>query len=72
MKVTVQVKPNSKHESVSENDDGSYTVKVNAPPADGKANNRVIELLAKHFKVAKSSVELLHGPASKHKIFKIS
>lgn len=48
MKVTVLVKPNSKKESVTRNDDGSLTVRVNAPPVDGKANERVIELLSEY------------------------
>ena len=72
MKVNVLVKPNSRKESVTQNDDGSLSVRVNAPPTDGKANKRVIELLAEHFNVPKSSVELLHGSSGKKKIFEIS
>jgi uncharacterized protein len=72
MKVTVLVKPNSKMESVTQNQDGALIVKVNAPPTEGKANKRVIELLAKHFNKPKSSIELLRGLAGKKKIFEIS
>ncbi len=71
MKITVLVKPNSKKEGVFEQDDGSFVVRVNTPPVDGKANKKVIDLLAKHFKVPKTSIELLLGSKSKKKIFNL-
>jgi len=46
-------------------------VRVNALPVDGKANARVIELLAKYFDVSKSSIQLVSGPQSKKKIFSV-
>ncbi|HAG92358.1 MAG TPA: hypothetical protein DCL41_10820 [Bdellovibrionales bacterium] len=70
-KVKVQVKPNSKHESVELGPSGEYLVRVNAPPVEGKANERVQALLAKHFGVAKSRVRLKTGGKSKLKIFEI-
>lgn len=71
MKINVAVKPNSKKELVELMPDGSYTVRVNVPPVDGKANERVIELLSKHFKQPKSLITLLSGPKSKKKIFSV-
>ncbi|MEZ4749122.1 MAG: DUF167 family protein [Bdellovibrionota bacterium] len=61
MKITVQIKPNSRKESVEKNSDGSYTVRVNAPPVEGKANTRLLEALAEHFGVPKSRVEARVG-----------
>ena len=71
MKISVQVKPNSKKEIVEKLEDGSYLVRVNAPPVDGKANEKVIELLAKFFKIRKSAIELISGHRGKKKIFQI-
>lgn len=71
MKVSVVVKPNSKTESVTLNADGTYTIRVRTPPIDGKANKKVIELLAEYFEKPKSSVNLIHGTAGKKKIFEI-
>jgi len=71
MKITVVVKPNSKKELVELMPDGTYTVRVNVPPVDGKANQRVIELLSEHFRQPKSLITLLNGPKSKKKIFSI-
>lgn len=71
MKISVQVKPNSKKEGVEPQPDGSLVVRVNAPPVDGKANKRVVELLAKHFGTSKSKVELVAGHQGKKKIFNV-
>ena len=71
MKISVAVKPNAKKESVELLGDGSYVVRVNAPPTEGKANKRVIELLAKKLGVSKSSLELVSGHKGKKKTFKI-
>lgn len=65
------VKPNSKKELVELLSDDIYLVRVHVPPVEGKANKRVIELLAKHFDKPKSSIELLSGEKGKRKIFKI-
>lgn len=72
MKITVKVKPNSRHEKVEYGADGIYLVQVNTPPIEGRANFRAQELLATYFKVAKSSVILLKGGKSKIKLFEIA
>jgi uncharacterized protein (TIGR00251 family) len=71
MKITVQVKPNSRVEKVEELPSGEYLVRVNAPPTEGKANTRVTELLALYFKIPKSRIELASGGKSKKKVFKV-
>jgi len=43
-----------------------------SPPIDGKANAAVVEVLAKHFKVAKSSVKIVGGERSRNKVVEIS
>ncbi len=69
-KITVQVKPNSRRESVEVQPDGSYLVRVNAPPVEGRANERVLELLAEFLKIPKSRLELVSGHRGKRKVFK--
>lgn len=49
----------------------SYKVYVTAPPEDGKANKKLIELLAEHFGVAKSQVRIIKGEISRNKIVEI-
>ena len=72
MKISVYIKPNSRHrEEVVKNDDDTLTVYVKAPAIEGRANAAAIKLLAKHFKVAPSKVKLVRGATSKYKIFEI-
>lgn len=71
MKITVQVKTNSKIESVELLPDETYLVRVSVPPVDGKANLRVVELLAQYFMCAKKYINLISGPKSKKKIFEV-
>ena len=72
MKISVHIKPNSRHrEEIVKNDDDTLTVYVKAPAIEGRANAAAIKLLAKHFKVAPSKVKLVRGATSKYKIFEI-
>ena len=72
MKISVHIKPNSRHrEEVVKNDDDTLTVYVKAPAIEGRANAAAIKLLAKHFKIAPSKVKLVRGATSKYKIFEI-
>ena len=72
MKISVHIKPNSRHrEEVVKNDDDTLTVYVKAPAIEGRSNAAAIKLLAKHFKVVSSKVKLVRGATSKYKIFEI-
>ncbi|MGE4107707.1 MAG: DUF167 domain-containing protein [Bacteriovoracia bacterium] len=71
MKISVQVKTNSKVESVDRLPDGSYIVRVHVPPVEGKANERIRELLADYFNSPKGGIELVSGFKGKHKIFSV-
>jgi len=71
MKLEIQVKPNSRRESVEKQPDGSYKVSLNAPPAEGRANERLIEVLAVFFKVPKSSVSILRGQTGRKKLVEV-
>jgi uncharacterized protein (TIGR00251 family) len=71
MKITVQVKPNARKETVTVREDGVYVVQVSAPPIEGKANERLIEVLSKHFHRPKRAIEILRGMHGRHKIVEI-
>lgn len=71
MRIPVRVRPNSAREDVSRAEDGTWTVRVSAPPADGRANERVVALLAARFRVAKSRVTILRGRSSRLKLVEI-
>lgn len=70
--VTVTVKPGSRKGPLIEaDDDGALTVYVREPAVDGKANKAVIALLAAHFGVPRSRVELASGATARVKRFRI-
>ena len=72
MKISVHLKPNSRHrEEVVTNDDGSLTIYTKAPAIEGRANLAAGKLLAKYFGVAPSRVKLARGASSKYKILEI-
>jgi uncharacterized protein (TIGR00251 family) len=71
VKIHVQVKLRSKLEGVEELGEGRVVVKINVPPEDGKANERVHELLAKFYGISKSALVLVSGFKSKSKIFEV-
>ena len=70
MKYTVISTPNAKESQVIE-DGGVLRIKVNAPSKEGKANERLIEILSEHFDIPKSFIKILSGHTSRHKIVEI-
>ena len=51
--------------------DGILHVRVNAPPVEGRANERVIHLLADRLRVAKSAVRVIKGATSRNKVISV-
>lgn len=70
--ITVRVVPRASKSEVVGEIDGVLKVRVAAPPVDGAANAELVKLLAKHFKVAKRSIELIAGDAAKIKRIRIN
>ncbi len=70
LKVYLQPR-SSRNEIVGPYRDG-MKVKVTAPPVEGKANDALVRLLAKEFRVSPSSIEVLKGHHSREKVLKIS
>ncbi|MFA4835076.1 MAG: DUF167 domain-containing protein [Dehalococcoidia bacterium] len=66
----IRVIPNARKNRVLE-EEGQLKVYLTAPPAEGKANKALIELLADHFKVKKSSVRIVKGEKSRNKVVEI-
>ena len=67
--VSVRVTPRARHNTVSGVTNGALRVRTTAPPADGKANQAVIKLLAAFLDVPQSSISLLRGGTHRNKSF---
>ncbi len=63
----VKAKPNSRVSMLSQQADGTWLAQLKSPPVDGKANAELIELVAKQFGCAKSSVSVKSGAGSRYK-----
>jgi uncharacterized protein (TIGR00251 family) len=48
-----------------------YVVQVSVPPVEGKANERLVEVLSKHFQRPKRAIQILKGTRGRHKIVEI-
>lgn len=71
--VTVRVKPGSKKGSLVQLAiDGSLLVYVREPAVDGRANEAVIELLAKYYDRPKSGIRIVRGHTSRIKTIEVS
>lgn len=71
MLIRVKVQAKSTQEKVEEMGIDEYKVWTPSPPADGAANDAVIELLADYFNVAPSLVHIKSGNKSANKIIEI-
>ena len=68
MRVTVTVKPGSKKGPlVVQDESGELTVFLQERAIDGAANEGLVSLLAKHFSVSKSKVQIVSGFTSRIK-----
>ncbi|HRO68056.1 MAG TPA: DUF167 family protein [Pseudobdellovibrionaceae bacterium] len=51
--------------------DGALKIRIQSPPVDGKANETLIEFLAKTLGLSKRSVRLTKGETNRHKVVEI-
>jgi uncharacterized protein len=72
MRLTISVKPNAKSTSAAVAPDGTLTLRIAAPPVDGKANDAVVALLSKLFNVPKSRIAVVKGHSSRLKQVEIN
>jgi uncharacterized protein (TIGR00251 family) len=67
----VHVRPRASRSALAGVHDGILAVRIAAPPVDGRANDAVIDLLAKTFGVRPSAVEIVSGASARRKRVRI-
>lgn len=70
-RISVTVKPNARKSLIAKLSETDYRVSVHAPAQDGEANRVLIELLAQHFDVPKTTIRIVHGHSSRRKLVEI-
>ena len=69
MKISAVVKPNSsKGPLVEPQADGSYLIYVRETAIEGQANEALIKALAKYLDIPKTSLKIIRGLNSRHKL----
>lgn len=71
MKLTVRVKAKSSSANVVKESETTYSVSTPKAPENNQANKDVVRLLADHFSVAPSRVQILAGERARVKIIEI-
>lgn len=74
--IAIRLTPKASADRVGEtrklpNGDEQLVVYVTAPPEDGKANEAMIRLLAKHLGVAASRLTIMRGQTNRNKLVRI-
>ena len=69
--LSIYVQPKAQKEGYNGLHDQRIKFRVAAAPADGLANQRLCELLAKVFAVPKKSITIVRGHASRHKTISV-
>ncbi len=76
LKVRVRLTPSARRDGVDglmQDADGNGVLKatVTVAPENGKANKALIKMLAKEWKLAKSSVDVVQGKTSRNKVLMV-
>ncbi|HSW21006.1 MAG TPA: DUF167 domain-containing protein [Ramlibacter sp.] len=69
----LKVKPNARQSLLIEPaaPGAPWTAQLKAPPVDGKANEELVALLARHFGCAKAAVRIKAGASGRMKLVQI-
>ena len=72
MKISVRVKANSKVEKVEKTGPQDFLIALRARAKQGKANQRLIELLSGYFGTPKSMLTITRGVKCRNKIVEVA
>ena len=72
MRIYAKVVPKSSQNKIERIANNEYKIWVTVAPEKGKANEAVVKLLSKYFKISKSQVEVIAGKTARVKIVDIT
>lgn len=70
-KFKVHILPNAHIDTIKIREDGSLHIHVNAPPEKGKANDKLIGIIANWLEINKKEIHIMQGTTSKIKLLEI-
>ena len=69
--IQVKVKPNARVSTLCEMPDGTWLAQIKSPPVDGRANEELLALVARHFALPKSRIAVKSGASGRVKLLHI-
>lgn len=69
--LSIKVIPRASKDLVVGEENGELKVRLKAPPVDGAANEALVRFLAERLKTTRSSIELVSGETSRHKVVRV-
>ena len=71
--MVIRVTPRAaRDEVVGVREDGAIKIRLKAPPVEGRANQALINFLAKTLGASKSSIEIVSGASSREKRIRVA
>ncbi len=70
--IQVKVKPNARASTLTETSPGVWLALLKSPPVDGRANEELIGLVARHFSCRKAAVSIKSGASGRTKLVRIA
>ncbi len=71
MLIKVHVTPNAREISVTKVDESAFEVRVDERAVHGRANKKLVEIMAEHLGVPKSRVLIVRGAKTRDKIIEV-
>jgi len=71
MLIRVYVTSNAREARVVKVSDDYFEVRIDEMAVGGRANKRLLEILAEHFKVQKSRISILKGTKTRNKLVQV-
>jgi len=65
--IKIKVKPNASKNEIKKIEEDNFEIRITTSPEKGKANQKVIELLAEFLDIPKSKLEIISGLTSREK-----
>jgi len=70
--LSVRVQPRASNNEILDVRDGRLRLRTTAAPADGKANQAVIKLIAAYLQIAPSRISVLRGKTQRNKQLRVA
>jgi uncharacterized protein (TIGR00251 family) len=69
--IAIKVKPNARVSLLERLEGGAWLARLKSPPVEGKANEELLALVARHFGCRRSAVSLKSGASARTKWVRI-